>query len=110
MLALTVLNGCGTSEHVVNYETSGNLSGGSCDLDVYSEGITVSENYKIIGEISIRDSGFSTNCGQEAVMSKIKSAACGAKADAFQMFNVQHPIWYGSTCFQASARFLKYPE
>jgi hypothetical protein len=79
-----------------------------CNLDVYSEGLTVSENFKVIGEISVRDSGFTINCSQELVMSKIRNAACAADADAIQMFNVEPPSLLGSTCFQANARFLEY--
>ena len=102
-----LLAGCDVEETTVDYTTS-TETGSACNLDVYSEGLTVSERFKVIGEISVRDTGFTINCSQDLVMSRIRTAACSADADAIQMYNVQPPSLMGSTCFQANARFLKY--
>jgi len=107
LFGLALLAGCEPSVHVVDYSND-QVTGATCDLDIYSQGLTVSESFKVIGEISVRDTGFSLNCGKEVVMSKIKTAACEANADAVQLFNVEHPSWRSSTCFQADGRFLKY--
>ena len=102
-----LLAGCEPSVKSVNYEQAGETPQ-MCELDVYAEGLTVSETYKVVGQVEVSDTGFSINCGQDVVMTKIKTKACEANADAIQMLWVSHPSWYGSTCFQAGARFLKY--
>ena len=102
-----LMAGCDVEETTIDYTTSME-TGSACNLDVYSEGLTVSERFKVIGEISLRDTGFTINCSQDLVMSRIRTAACSAGADAIQMYNVQPPSLLGSTCFQANARFLKY--
>ena len=106
-LSLLVLAACAPSVKTVNYKTAGQTEG-MCELDVFSEGLTVSESYKVLGEVSVRDTGFSINCGEDVIMNNIKTAACEAGADGIQLFNVTHPAWYASTCFQADARFLSY--
>ena len=108
LIVITFLVGCGTADHIIKYDSSNAPKRENCDLDVYSEGLTVSEKFKVIGEISVRDTGFSLNCSSEVVISKIKAQACQAGADAIQLFDVEHPHWAKSWCFQASARFLKY--
>lgn len=107
LVGATFLISCQPSVKTVNYEIDGS-SGATCELDVYSEGLTISEDFKVIGEIEVRDTGFSLNCGKEVVMSKIKNEACAVEANAIQMFDVVQPSWWGSTCFQANARFIKY--
>lgn len=104
---IAATSGCEPEVREVNYQTAGQTPG-MCSLDVYSEGLTVSERFKVLGEISVRDTGFTTNCSQDVVMSKIRKAACASGADAIQMFNVMHPSLAYSTCFQANARFIKY--
>ena len=106
-LSLTFAVSCAPSIKTVNYDTAGQTAS-MCKLDVYSEGLTISETYKLLGEISVRDTGFSLNCGADVVLKKIKTAACDSGADAIQLFNVIQPSWTVSTCFQANARFISY--
>ena len=107
ILLLTFAVSCSPSVKTVNYGTAGQTAS-MCKLDVYSEGLTISETYKVLGEISVRDTGFSVNCGVDVVLNKIKTAACDSGADAIQLFNVIQPSWSGSLCFQANARFISY--
>ncbi len=103
---LGFVTACSTSDQVVSYASGKQPREEYCELDVYAEGLTVSESYKVIGEMSVTDTGFSLNCSADIVIPKIKKAACEAGADAIQLFNVKQPSWDSSTCFQASARFL----
>ena len=107
VLAIGFFAGCNTSVTTVDYTTS-TKTGAACDLDVYTDGLMISRPVLAIGAISVRDSGFTLNCSQEVVMSQIRNAACEAGADAIQMVNVVPPSFFGSSCFQASARFLQY--
>lgn len=104
---IAATSACEPEVSEVNYQTAGQTPG-MCSLDVYSEGLTISDRFKVLGEISVRDTGFTTNCSQDVVMSKIRNAACASGADAIQMFNVMHPSMAYSTCFQANARFIQY--
>lgn len=107
LLAIGFFTGCNTAVTTVDYTTS-TETGAMCDLDVYTDGLMISRPVMAIGAVSVRDSGFTLNCSQEVVMSQIRNAACEAGADAIQMVNVMPPSFFGSSCFQASARFLKY--
>ena len=96
--------GC-VSEQVVIYD---DLK--PCDLEIIPTWDEVEGNYERLGQVSYRDNGFSFNCGEATVMTKIMTKACEANANAVVMYDVVPPMTggiYGSTCYQASAAFLK---
>ena len=100
--------GCATSDQYIRYHALSSPKPENCELDIYSQNLELHKETQVIGEIQIRDTGFSVNCDSDTVMAKIKAMACKEGADAIHIFNVRHPSWSGSTCFQANARFLKY--
>lgn len=100
--------GCATTDQYVRYQSTVSSKPKNCKLDIYSENLELHKKTQVIGEVQIRDTGFSVNCDSETVMSKIKTMACKEGADAIHVYKVRHPSWSGSTCFQANARFLKY--
>jgi hypothetical protein len=100
--------GCSTSDQYVRYQNIETPKPENCKLDIFSENLELHKKTQVIGEISISDTGFSLGCDAETVIKKIKARACQEGADAIHLFNVKQPNWSKSTCFQASARFLKY--
>lgn len=108
IVILFFLAGCATSDQYVRYQDTNTPKPENCDLDIYSQNLELHKKTQVIGEIQIKDTGFSVNCDSETVMAKIKIIACKEGADAIHIYNVRHPSWSASTCFQANARFLKY--
>jgi len=105
---LFLLAGCATSDQYVRYQIANDPKPDNCELDIYTQNLELHKKTQVIGEIQIRDTGFSVNCDSLTVMTKIKTMACKEGADAIHIYNVIHPSWTRSTCFQANARFLKY--
>ena len=95
-----------TNDQVVIYNSA-------CNLEVFPSWDDVTKEHTVLGQVSIREKGLTLRCGEAFVMSKIQNAACEAKADAIVMYDVVPP-WTGglsaSTCFQASASFIKFKE
>ncbi|RWU07927.1 hypothetical protein EGC76_11820 [Pseudidiomarina gelatinasegens] len=108
VLILLTLSGCSASNHYVRYQDGLESKSENCAIDFYSENLELHRKTQVIGEIQIRDTGFSLSCDAETVIKQIKEKACTEGADAIHLYNVSHPSWRGSTCFQANARFLKY--
>ena len=104
------LSSCGVSEHYVRYDKGHPQKPQGCAIDVYSQDLELHKKTRLIGEFKIEDTGFSVNCDAETVVQKLKAQACAEGADAIHLHNVQHPSWSGSTCFQATARFLVYEQ
>ena len=108
LFAFVFLFACGTSDNVVKYSDKGVTKSSDCNLDIFSQNLATHKKTEVIGEISVQDTGFSLNCDSDTVIKKIKSKACQAGADAIHLYDIKHPHWSKSTCFQAKARFLIY--
>ena len=84
-----------------------------CDLEIIPSWDQAEGDYERIGQVSYRDNGFSFNCGEKTVMRKVMTKACEARAEAVVMYDVIPP-WTGglsaSTCYQASASFIRYKK
>lgn len=65
-----------------------------------------------IGELEIKDAGFSTNCSFEAVIEKAKLEARRAGGNAIKITRHTAPSAFGSSCHQIRAKILKvdHPE
>lgn len=110
IVLVVIVSGCATSQHYVKYQEGRESKEPDCAIDFYTQNLELNRKTQVIGEIRIADTGFSTNCDAESVMKTIKAKACEEGADAIQLFDVRHPSWSDSTCFQASARLLIYQE
>ena len=107
LCGLLLCFGC-VSEQVVIYD---DLK--PCDLEIIPSSDQVEGDYERIGQVSYRDNGFSFNCGEKTVMRKVMTKACEARAEAVIMYDVIPPMTGGlsaSTCYQASASFIKYKK
>lgn len=110
LAGVVALAGCSTSDKFVRYVENTNSKPSNCALDVYSENLELNRKTKVIAEMSVTDTAFSVNCSASTVVQKIKEKACSEGADAIHLYDVVHPNWRGSTCFQAKARFLIYAD
>jgi S1-C subfamily serine protease len=107
--AVVLSSSCtGPGIRTVQYSNSGNSKGENCQVDVFREGRPIDKEFKVLGEISAYDTGFSARCGEYDIVKIMKDKACFYGADAIQIYDVREPDFFGSTCWRAKARFLAY--
>jgi len=75
-------------------------------IAIYAEYEKVQGEYKIIGVVSIGDTGLSINCDWPEVLEIAKEKARNAGGDAIQITNVRSPD-ISSTCYRITANILK---
>jgi hypothetical protein len=62
--------------------------------------------YRVVGTIEVGDSGFSTDCDEQAVHRLLREEACGAGADIIDILKESRPDVL-STCYRVLARLLR---
>lgn len=79
-------------------------------VHLYNVYDTVPDEAELIGNVSVRDGGFSANCGLDKVvgLAKNKTAECGG--NILQLTNYKPPSRSGSTCHQIEGRMLWMPD
>jgi hypothetical protein len=81
-----------------------NPSGGRCHLKILTEDNSL-DPAKKIGTLDVYDNGFSVGCSEQAVMDIVVHEGCGIGATVANLYNIQQPSVFGSTCFQTSVDF-----
>ena len=61
----------------------------------------------VLGEVKIKDSGFSVNCGYPVVLNKAKLEARKHGGNAIKIIKHKLPHPLGSTCHRITARILR---
>ncbi len=59
---------------------------------------------EFIGDIKIGDSGFTTNCSYNSVISDAKTAARSMGANLLQITEIKEPNFFTSTCYRIKAK------
>ena len=77
-------------------------------IDVYSEHQKPPGEYKVIGVVSIDDTGLSINCDWLNVIEIAKEKARNMGGDAVQITHVIPPDDFFSTCYRLKANVLKF--
>ncbi len=81
-----------------------------CKLDVYEPGLLPTDHsLPVIGEINIRDSGFTVNCGRTRIRQMLRERACAAGADAIEITQEKNPDLL-SSCYRVKARLIRYAD
>ena len=75
-------------------------------IDIYGQDDNIPRDCKILGVVSIGDSGFSTNCDLPDVLAIAKEKAREAGGDAIQITSLRKPDII-STCYRITANILK---
>jgi S1-C subfamily serine protease len=78
-------------------------------VDVYVDDSKIPPGVTLLGELRVGDSGFSTGCDLNTVMSIVKDKARSVGADAVYVVRVTEPD-FSSTCYRVRARLLKYAQ
>ena len=81
----------------------------NCDVDIIytAVGNTNDRKHKILAEIRVGDTGFSTNGSQQDVEQLLRDKACEYGADAVDIYKMNTPNIV-STCFRARGKLIKY--
>lgn len=65
------------------------------------------ENAEVLGKVNAGDTGFSTNCGYDLVIDKIKLEARKAGGNAVKIIKHIPPSILGSSCHRITAKILR---
>lgn len=76
------------------------------EVAVFEVNEMVPENAEIIGEIVIKDAGFATNCGWEAILEKAKTEVRAAGGNGLEILQHVYPNPWTSPCHQIFAHIL----
>lgn len=76
------------------------------EIVVIEQNDQVPENSKLIGDLKIGDSGFSTDCGYTKVMDEAKITARKSGANLIHLTEVKKPN-FGSTCYRIKAKLYR---
>jgi hypothetical protein len=87
-------------------ESPPSVSGGSCDVKVFDKDADVASACCTIGDVFVGDTGWSTNCERDRVISEVKTAACSVGANAASVRELSDSE---SNCYQVRARLLHCP-
>ncbi|HEU4790786.1 MAG TPA: hypothetical protein VFS71_13960 [Flavobacterium sp.] len=64
-------------------------------------------NSEFIGDVKIGDSGFTTDCGYNKVISDVTTAARNAGGNIIQITEIKEPSFFGSTCYRVKAKIYR---
>ena len=106
ILASALMVGCSTSRQYTSYNGVSSPKPDNCSLREYTEGsiASVKNDFVLIGDMRVADTGLSINCSREVVEESIRRKACQEGADAVEYYDIVYPN-IRSTCFQTRARF-----
>ena len=105
ILVIGVLIQCAPTVNYSAINTSRPYKHSNQPMFVYDVGQQIPANSVILGVISTSDTGFSTDCGYNAVIEHIKKKARTVGGDAISILRVQNPDW-SSTCYRISAAVI----
>lgn len=78
----------------------------SQNVVVYNENEAVSQNFTLIGNVSLGDSGFTTNCDFETMINIAKNEARKIGGNALKITKHILPSFFGSSCHRIQADIL----
>ena len=68
---------------------------------------TLPNNSEFIGDVKIGDSGFTTDCGYNKVLSDAVNSARNAGGNIIQIIEVKKPSVFGSTCYRIKGKIYR---
>lgn len=80
-----------------------------CTVPIYREGDSVPKTCSDVGDVFVGDTGYTTGCGLDRMLDEVRVQTCLYGADAAQVMRMQEPSFFGSSCYEIRARFLKCP-
>lgn len=104
LIVVISVTGCTATEKVKMAETVPPLPA-DCQPVVYRPGDATPTNFKVLGQVSYGDSGFSVSCGRETVTERLRQQACKAGANGIRIKEEKGmDLW--SSCYRVDAELL----
>lgn len=107
LLICIIILSCGTSISSKLSDKSFNKLDENTYVYVIKENETVPNNSKLIGEIKIGDSGFTTDCSYYKVLNDAKQTALNSGANIIKIIQLKKPTVLGSTCYRLKAQIYR---
>jgi len=107
LLTILLLSSCSTS--ISTKLKTANYQKLSDDIEVVVLENTeaLPENSEFIGDVKIGDSGFTTDCGYNQVLTDVTTTARNAGANIIQIIQLKKPSVLGSTCYRMKAKIYR---
>lgn len=110
VLAIQVaLLGCSAGFSRSGYSVSENHPRHGCDVIVKNKAAFDHEEIELLGEVKAYDTGFSVNCDEEYVLSRLMEEACSLGADVVNITEEKQPNFW-STCYRARAELIRFKD
>lgn len=107
ILLATLLGSCATSISTKLVNKSYLKLSDEIQMIVLEKDDVLPNNSEFIGDIKIGDSGFTTDCGYNKVVSDAINSAKSAGANIIQIIEVKKPSVLGSTCYRIKAKIYR---
>lgn len=79
----------------------------AANVDIYLPNETLPSGAEVLGIVSIGDTGFTTNCGLDRMLTELRDQAREVGADGAYVTEIREP-GMSSTCYRLTARLLRY--
>lgn len=109
ILLLLFMSSC-NPRVLTNIQKSYPLQNDTLDIHVIGLETIEPDGAEYLGDVRIRDTGFSTNCNYDIVIAKAQTEARNAGGNALKLTQHIPPSIWGSSCHQISARILLVDE
>lgn len=107
ILFATLLGSCATSISIKLANKNHQKLGDEIQIIVLEKDDVLPNNSEFIGDIKIGDSGFTTDCGYNKVVSDATNSAKSAGANIVQIIEVKEPNFFGSSCYRIKAKMYR---
>ncbi len=97
---------------VIDYQSGAGLTpkDSDCEMVLYGENQPIPAGCIPVGDAFVGDTGGSSNCGYSRVKREMRKQACSFGADAARVVRHHKPSFFGSSCHQLRAQFLRCPQ
>lgn len=110
ILLLIMLLGSGCSYRVVRLGYKADKEQGmACQPVITKQYFLPDTAARRLGEVRLRDSGFTTKCGEEQALAALRREACMAGANVVKIVREQRPN-FGSYCYRCEAVLYSHAE
>jgi len=104
LCSLLMLGSCAPGLKRIGYSGQGQSRSPDCTITIVKDSDSLNPAKKL-GTLILYDNGFSMNCSEDDIMDLVRQEGCALGATTANLYNIKHPSFWGSSCFQAYADF-----
>lgn len=103
---ILLVTSCGYNETYKSLDNELRQPKHLCSIPAIYKVQEIKENSKVIGKLSLGESGLTVGCGFQEFVQTAKMKACEKGADAIFLEDIKEPNWYASTCYRGTVSLL----